>query len=209
MSFELPKDFLWGTATSAHQVEGNNVHSGFWVIEHLPNTIFTEPSGDAVDHYHRYKEDIALLADLGFNSYRFSVEWARVEPEERSSSALLDHYQRMLEACHAHGLTPMVTFHDFTSPRWLVSQGGWLGAETAAKFARYCARCARHFGDLMGAACTINEVNLPTMMRLSLLDDMIEGGEADAFVQAAAKAFGVPPGRLAPFLFASSEPGRV
>jgi beta-glucosidase len=209
MPFELPKDFLWGTATSAHQVEGNNVNSDFWAIEHLPNTIFVEPSGDAIDHYHRYPQDIALLADLGFNSYRFSVEWARVEPEEgRFSIAALDHYQRMLEACHAHGLTPMVTFHHFTSPRWLVSQGGWLGAETAAKFARYCARCARHFGDLMGAVCTINEVNLPTMLRLSLLGDTVEGGELDAFAQAAAHAFRVSPERLGPFLFASSEHGR-
>ncbi|HLE29049.1 MAG TPA: family 1 glycosylhydrolase [Anaerolineales bacterium] len=117
MQLEFPKGFLWGTATAAHQVEGNNVNSDVWLLEHMPETIFAEPSGDACDHYHRYPEDIALLAELGFNLYRFSLEWARIEPEEGEfSRAILEHYRRMLAACHAHGLTPMVTFHHFTSP---------------------------------------------------------------------------------------------
>jgi len=117
MPLEFPKGFLWGTATAAHQVEGNNVNSDVWLLEHMPETIFAEPSGDACDHYHRYPEDIALLAELGFNLYRFSLEWARIEPEEGEfSRAILEHYRRMLAACHAHGLTPMVTFHHFTSP---------------------------------------------------------------------------------------------
>ena len=83
MKASFPKSFLWGTATAAHQVEGNNVNSDLWLLEHLPNSLFAEPSGDAIDHYHRYPQDIALLADLGFNSYRFSVEWARVEDVRR------------------------------------------------------------------------------------------------------------------------------
>lgn len=70
-----------GTATATHQVGGNNVNSDNWLYEHVPGTIYAEPSGDACDHYHRYREDIALLAELGFNLYRFSIEWARVEPE--------------------------------------------------------------------------------------------------------------------------------
>ena len=116
MTFELPKGFLWGTATAAHQVEGNNVNSDFWVVEHLPNTILADPSGDAIDHYHRYPLDIALLAELGLASYRFSVEWARVEPENGCfSAAILDHYRRMLETCHAHGISPVVTFHFLAS----------------------------------------------------------------------------------------------
>ena len=117
MQLEFPKGFLWGTATAAHQVEGNNVNSDVWLLEHMPETIFAEPSGDACDHYHRYPEDIALLAELGFNLYRFSLEWARIEPEEGEfSRAILEHYRRMLAACHARGITPMVTFHHFTSP---------------------------------------------------------------------------------------------
>jgi beta-glucosidase len=91
--FEFPDRFAWGTATAAHQVEGNNVNSDYWAIEHTPRTPFIEPSGDACDQYHRYAEDIAMLARLGFNTYRFSIEWARIEPEEgHFSRAELDHY---------------------------------------------------------------------------------------------------------------------
>ncbi len=78
----FPRGFLWGAATAAHQVEGNNLNNDNWVLEHVKPTLFAEPSGDACDHYHRYPDDIKLLASLGFNTYRFSIEWARIEPEE-------------------------------------------------------------------------------------------------------------------------------
>jgi beta-glucosidase len=205
----LPPGFLWGTATAAHQVEGNNINSDLWLLEHLPNSFFVEPSGDAIDHYHRYEQDIALLAELGFNSYRFSVEWARVEPEQGFfSSAILDHYKRMAESCHAHGLKPVVTMHHFTSPRWLVSQGGWLDPDTPAKFARYCARVTQHFGDSIEAVCTINEVNIPTMVRLMWLSNRVEDASQAALAQRMSQAFGVTPDRLGPFFFAASEQGR-
>jgi beta-glucosidase len=110
--FNFPKNFLWGTATAAHQVEGNNLNCDYWVVEHTPGSPFFEPSGDACDQYHRYPEDIAMLARLGFNSYRFSIEWARVEPEPGEFSiAALDHYRRVLACCHEHKITPIVTFH--------------------------------------------------------------------------------------------------
>ena len=147
-----------------------------WFLEQLPGTIFAEPSGDAVDHYHRYREDIALIAGLGFTSYRFSLEWARIEPDEgHFSVAALDHYRRVLEACDEHGLTPVVTFHHFTSPLWLLAAGGWEGARTAELFARYCDRAMAHLGDLIGVACTLNEPNLPW-----LLKSIGIGGEAPA-----------------------------
>src|SRR5271165_2689693 len=93
----FPKNFLWGCATAGHQVEGNNINSDLWAIEHLPESMFKEPSGDACDHYHLYPQDISMLADLGFNAYRFSVEWSRIEPEEGFfSRAQLEHYRRML-----------------------------------------------------------------------------------------------------------------
>lgn len=185
MTYHFPPNFLWGTATAAHQVEGNNTHSDFWAMEHLPNTMFAEPSGDAIDHYHRYPEDIALLAELGFNSYRFSLEWARVEPEDgRFSIAALDHYRRMCEACHAHGLKPIVTYHHFTSPRWLITQGGWENMETAQKFARYAGKVTQHLGDLIDTVCTINEVNIPRMAALIWMADGLDG----TFIQQAAAA---------------------
>ena len=159
MSF--PDGFLWGTATSAHQVEGGNVYNDSWLAEHLPGSHYGEPSGDACDHYHRYESDIALIAGLGLGAYRFSLEWSRIEPEDGEfSRAALDHYRRMLDACHEHGLTPFLTFHHFTSPRWIAAAGGWEERRTAERFARFCERAMRHLGDLVPYACTLNEPNL-------------------------------------------------
>src|SRR4051794_24127186 len=105
---EVPAGFLWGAATSAQQVEGGNVASSWWEFEHRPGAPVAERAGDACDHYHRYDEDIALLAGAGLNAYRFSVEWARVEPEEGEwSLAALDHYRRVVASCHHHGVTPV------------------------------------------------------------------------------------------------------
>jgi len=78
---QFPDGFLWGAATAGHQVEGGNVNADLWPLEWAENSIFVEPSGDACDHYHLYPEDIATLAGLGCNAYRFSLEWSRIEPE--------------------------------------------------------------------------------------------------------------------------------
>lgn len=162
----FPPGFLWGAATAAHQVEGNNVNSDLWVLEHCSPTLFEEPSLDACDHYHRFADDIRLLAGLGLNCYRFSIEWARIEPEQGCFSvAALDHYRRVLAACHENGVTPMVTFYHFSSPRWFAGLGGWEKRSAADLFVRYCERSARHLGDLIAAASTFNEPNLPMLLR--------------------------------------------
>jgi len=162
----FPPGFVWGAATAAHQVEGNNVNSDLWVLEHCHPTLFEEPSLDACDHYHRYAEDIRQLAQLGLNCYRFSIEWARIEPERgQFSIALLEHYRRVLAACHENSVTPMVTFHHFSSPRWFAALGGWERTAAPDLFARYCERCARHLGDLISLASTFNEPNLPMLLR--------------------------------------------
>jgi len=203
---EFPRGFLWGTATAAHQVEGNNVYNDNWVYEHVPGTIYAEPSGDACDHYHHYADDIALLADLGFNMYRFSIEWARIEPEEGEfSTASLEHYRRMLVACHEHGLMPMVTFHHFTSPRWLMAHGGWEGEGTPDRFARYCERATRHLGDLIGAACTLNEPNLGLLLSNMGIVSPPSPGQYASWWLAASDRLGTAPDRLAPFVFAASD----
>lgn len=197
-NFSFPESFLWGAATAAHQVEGNNINSESWVLEHLPGTFYAEPSGDACDAYHRYAEDIALLASLGFNAYRFSVEWARIEPEEGEFSfAALEHYRRVLTTCHEHGLKPVVTYHHFTSPRWLMRCGGWVDAKTPDRFARYCERVTRHLGDLMSAACTLNEPNLALVLEKLLPFAFQEL----PWWATAAEAFGVTPDRLGLFQF--------
>jgi beta-glucosidase len=154
----FPAGFLFGTAQSAHQVEGGNVNSDWWAWEHAQGTPCVEPSGDACDFYHRYRDDIALMAGLGLNALRFGIEWARIEPEEGEfSTAALDHYRRVLVSCREYGLAPIVTFHHFTLPRWLQAKGGFLLDRFPAFFARYCERSATALGDLIAYACTINE----------------------------------------------------
>ncbi len=157
----FPDGFLWGTATAAHQVEGGNWNNDWWAWEHQPGSGCAEPSGDACDHWHRWPEDVRMLAGLGFGAYRFSLEWSRIEPEDGEFSlAALDHYRRMCAGCWEAGLEPVVTFHHFTTPRWVAARGGWADPATADRFARFCERAARHLGDLAGRACTINEPNI-------------------------------------------------
>src|SRR5579883_3094602 len=208
MEITFPSTFLWGTATAAHQVEGGNVYNDNWVMEHVPNSTYAEPSGDACDHYHRYREDIALLAELGFNLYRFSVEWSRIEPEEGEFSlAALDHYRRVLATCHEHGITPMVTFHHFTSPRWLAADGGWESPATPEKFARYCERTIAHLGDLIPWACTLNEVNIGPLIASLMGADMNSMRNQPSFEEAARRV-GSDASRFTPFIVAHPERGR-
>ena len=208
MQFTFPSTFLWGTATAAHQVEGSNVYNDNWVLEHAPGTPYVEPSGDACDHYHRYREDIALLTRLGFNLYRFSLEWSRIEPEEGEFSlAQLDHYRRMLATCHEHSITPMVTFHHFTSPRWLAAQGGWEAQQTPEKFARFCERAMAHLGDLIPFACTLNEVNIGTLLT-TLGITSGRSARTEPWFEAAARSVGSDTSRFTPFLYADPVRGR-
>ena len=157
----FPEGFRWGTATAAHQVEGGNWNNDWWAWEQKPGGPCREPSGDAIDHYHRFDDDIRLLAQLGFNSYRFSVEWSRIEPEDgQFSVAALDHYRRMVASCREHGLDAVVTLHHFTTPRWLAERGGWTEALAAERFVRFADRTAAHLGDLVTRVATINEPNI-------------------------------------------------
>jgi len=149
---------MFGASVGAHQVEGGNTNSDWWWWEHREGTNCREPSGDACDFYHRYRQDVEVLAGLGLNAFRFGIEWARIEPAEGEfSTAELDHYRRMLAACREHRITPIVTFHHFTLPFWLHQMGGFACDRFAELFARYCDRAAGALGDLIGYACTINE----------------------------------------------------
>jgi beta-glucosidase len=160
----FPHGFLWGAATAGHQVEGGNVNADVWPLEWADDSIFAEPSGDACDHYHRYPEDVATLAELGLNAYRFSLEWARIEPEPGYFSvAALDHYRRMIDSCLDRGVTPVVTYNHFTLPRWLAARGGWSAREAPDRFGEFAARASAHVGDLLSWVCTLNEPNLMAM----------------------------------------------
>lgn len=158
---EFPKGFLFGTATSALQVEGGNTSTDWWQWEHDPNSPVAEPAGDACDHYHRYPEDIALMGELGLNAYRFTLEWARIEPERGLvSRAALAHYRRMLQTCHDNGITPLVSLQHFTLPKWVAEAGGWAEPISAVRFGHFAQLIAEELGDLIGAACTIVEANV-------------------------------------------------
>ena len=137
----FPAAFLWGVATAGHQNEGDNNTSDTWFAEQVTPTVFREPSGLACDGYRRWREDVSLVADLGLSAYRFSVEWARVEPVEGSfSTEALDHYEAIVDRCLELGLAPVVTFNHFTAPHWFAARGGWLDQEAPERFARYCDR---------------------------------------------------------------------
>jgi beta-glucosidase len=155
---DFPEGFLFGSSTAAHQVEGANVGNDWWAWEHAAGTPAVEPSGDAIDQLHRYDEDFELLASLGQQAHRISLEWWRIEPEPGEwSAAALEHYRRVLGSLADHGLTAFVTLNHFTLPRWLAERGSWLAPDAVERFERYCERVAAHLGDLMPFACTINE----------------------------------------------------
>ncbi|MCM1174572.1 MAG: family 1 glycosylhydrolase [Blautia sp.] len=159
MTFE--KEFFIGAATAAHQVEGNNIHSDYWAQEHMVHTEFLEPSGEAVDHYNRYAEDIRLMAEAGMNAYRFSIEWARIEPEEgQFDETELSHYRDVIRTCKENGIEPFVTLLHFSSPKWLISKGGWESDETPGCFARYVRYVMERLGKELHYVCTINEANM-------------------------------------------------
>ncbi len=160
MARRFPDGFLWGAATAAHQVEGNNINNNWWKLEHDAAKFGLQFSGDADDSYHRYEEDMRLLADAGLNAYRFSLEWSRIEPSKgQFSRAELAHYRRMIETAFELGLTPLVTLHHFTHPLWFEREGYWLSADAVELFARYVEQACTIL-DGVQWVCTINEPNI-------------------------------------------------
>ena len=165
----FPPGFLWGVATSAHQIEGGNVNNDWWMWEHDPESGCAESSGDACDSLHRWTEDVELVANMGLGAYRFSLEWSRIEPAEGEFSlAALDHYRRMCAGCQERGIAPVVTFHHFTIPRWLSDRGGWEAPDAPEAFARFVTKATEGIGDLVGWACTINEPSVLGAMGYSV-----------------------------------------
>ncbi|MFJ5293387.1 glycoside hydrolase family 1 protein [Streptomyces sp. NPDC088348] len=197
----LPDGFLWGASTSAHQIEGNNTNSDWWLFEHTGNPYIKEPSGDACDSYHRWPEDMDLLAHLGFTDYRFSIEWARIEPAPGEfSQAAIAHYRRMVEGAHARGLRPLVTLHHFTAPRWFTEGGGWEAAGSDELFARFLTAAAPVYATGVTHVCTINEPNMlasmATLYKAHFSGDQLptfglttpDGATAEALVRAHGRA---------------------
>ncbi|MFA5786884.1 MAG: family 1 glycosylhydrolase [Actinomycetota bacterium] len=161
----FPEGFLWGSAGCAHQTEGNNTNSDWWEHELAPDTIAGEPSGMACDSYNRFAEDWRLVAESGQNSVRFSVEWARIEPEPGVfSSEAIDHYRQVIGTARDLGLKTCVSLHHFTSPIWFAREGGWSSDGAVELFRRYVREVAGSMGDLLEIVSTINEPNIVASM---------------------------------------------
>lgn len=155
----FPDGFLWGTASAAHQVEGNNRLNDWWAWEQVPGHIKNgDTSERACEHYQRFETDFDLLRSLHQNAHRLSLEWSRIEPRPGEISRdALDHYRQVLEALRTRGIEPMVTIHHFTNPTWIAAAGGWDEPETAERFAAFASRVVDEFHDLARHWITINE----------------------------------------------------
>jgi len=155
----FPRGFLWGTATSSHQVEGNNTNNQWWQWEQDGHT--EAKSGLACDWWGgRWKEDMDRAAETGQNSHRFSVEWSRIQPEPgRWDEDALEHYRTMLRGMIDRGLSPLVTLHHFTDPLWLTHMGGWETDAVVPLFEKYVRKVVEAFKEYVTTWCTINEPN--------------------------------------------------
>jgi beta-glucosidase len=154
---EFPNGFLWGAATSAHQVEGNNDQSDWWFWE-LKNQPPQKRSGRAADHYKRYKEDFSLAKELGHNSHRLSIEWSRIEPHEGVfDQTQIDHYINVLSNLKEQGFTVMLTLHHFSNPEWIAQIGGWENGKTVDFFNRFVDRILPEIKQYVDMWITINE----------------------------------------------------
>jgi len=177
---QFPENFLWGSATSAHQVEGgtNNQWTQWekdnaqrladeaktkwqpWQQEKFPEMFEKENyiSGQACDHYNRYAQDFDLAKQLGQNAHRFSIEWSRIEPEEgKFDEKEIEHYRKVLLALRERGIEPFVTLWHWTNPLWLEKKGGASSKRFAESFEKYAKRMAQEFGGLVKFWVTINE----------------------------------------------------
>ena len=162
----FPKNFLWGTATASYQIEGAYNEDGkgesIWDrFSHTPGAIFQFQNGDtACDHYHRWEEDINLMASLGLNAYRFSIAWSRIFPEGKGTipnAKGLAFYDRLVDALLAKNILPTITLYHWDLPQTLEDRGGWLNPDTAQYFADYAKAMFQNFGDRVKMWTTLNE----------------------------------------------------
>lgn len=164
-SVTFPDGFVWGSATAAYQIEGAVDADGrgrsIWdTFSHQPGRIVDGTDGDvACDHYRRWRDDVALMADIGLASYRFSVAWPRIVPDDSGevNQAGLDFYRRLADALLEHGITPLATLYHWDLPQALQDAGGWTSRDTAHRFAEYAQTVAGALGDRVHAFATLNE----------------------------------------------------
>jgi len=154
----FPPNFLWGTATSAHQVEGNNINNDWHLFEQEGYADDHQVAGSGPDHYHHYEEDFKITKDLHNNAFRLSIEWSRVEPEDNHwDKKEIEHYQKVLKEARKQGLKTFVTLHHFTNPIWFMHEDGWLNPHAPEIFQSYVMMIVKELGTLVDFWMTINE----------------------------------------------------
>jgi beta-glucosidase len=181
----FPPDFLWGTATASHQIEGGCTNNNWARWEQgshpdgRPHIARGQRAGRAADHWNRVPEDIRLMQDLGCNSYRFSVEWSKIEPREGQFDVkVLEHYSKEIDALIQAGIEPMLTLHHFSQPNWFDDKGGWERVENLDFFYRFAERVYEEYCDRVHYWCTFNE---PTVFALvGWLQGSFPPGKRDA-----------------------------
>ena len=164
-SYRFPDDFLWGAATSAYQIEGSPVADGagrsIWHrFSHTPGNTYLDQTGDvACDHYRRYRDDVALMSDLGLNSYRFSIAWGRIFPDGTGAvnKKGLDFYSRLVDELLKKGIKPNATLYHWDLPEALDDRGGWLNRDIADWFCDYAVTMFDKLGDRVEMWSTLNE----------------------------------------------------
>lgn len=164
-SYKFPADFLWGTSTSAYQVEGSTTADGagpsIWHrFSHTPGNTYLDQTGDvACDHYRRYKEDVALMAELGTNAYRFSIAWSRIFPNGTGTvnKKGIDFYSRLVDELLKRGIKPNATLYHWDLPEALDNRGGWLNRDIAEWFCDYAVTMWDALGDRVDMWSTLNE----------------------------------------------------
>ncbi|EPG64505.1 glycoside hydrolase family 1 protein [Leptospira wolffii] len=160
-SFELPKEFLLGSATAATQIEGGDTNNNWYYWSIAGKVGNGESSLTGADHYRRYAEDIELLSELHQECYRMSIEWSRLEPQAGQwSKDAVEHYRDEFQKLSKAGIRPLVTLHHFSCPQWFQEKGGWLSENAVEDFIRFTDFSVKSFGDLVSEWCTINEPNV-------------------------------------------------
>ena len=162
-TYLFPKDFLWGTATSSHQVEGGNTNNNWFAWENEPGRIYQgHTAGLACDWWGgRWREDLGNASEDGQNAHRFSIEWSRIQPAPNQwDESALDFYRDMLRGMSEMGLTPMVTLHHFTDPLWIYEMGGWENDRTPHFFEKFVRHVVPALKDDVNLWATINEPNI-------------------------------------------------
>jgi len=161
----FPDGFVWGAATAAYQIEGARFEDGrldsIWdTFSHTPGAVANGDTGDvACEHYHRYRDDVAIMGELGLHAYRFSIAWPRVVPTGSGTvnAAGLDFYSRLVDELRSHGIRPFVTLYHWDLPQPLQDAGGWANRDTAQRFAEFCTHVAAVLGDRVDVFTTLNE----------------------------------------------------